>query len=283
MLKAAAISDVYSHMHHGLNESSCVPCAADCVAGWKTNERVKTAFGSTWAYNGWNRPAAWHSADQCDLCYDGATLAIFRTQAEKTAMVDQWALTLYNDVFWFGYSIEPGGCLLVLRSEPCPCASGECPGARGPNHGSQAPSTLPLPAEPPGVSATVTTNSLGGSCSRYAPLVNGVPDCGDWNTGVNYTVANLQPWQRYYNWHDGMTSTWSFNFKNQPRGYEAWGGGQPDYWGAQEYQASMLTNGLFNDISGGTGYGYMCRTWSECWVALDYPGIQRQQNVFHPD
>jgi hypothetical protein len=119
------------------------------------------------------------------------------------------------------------------------------------------------------VSATYRTNSLGGNCSFYAPLVNGVPDCGDWDTGVRYTINDLQPWQRFYNWHDGMTSTWSFNFKNTPRGYEEWPLGQPDYWGAQEYQASMRVDGFFNDINGGTAYGYMCRTWSECCMAPD--------------
>jgi hypothetical protein len=84
---------------------------ADCVNGWKVNDRTITKFGSTWAYNPYNQPAAWNCADQCYLCYNGATLAVFRTQQEKKEIVDDWALKIYNAPFWFGYSIEPGGLL----------------------------------------------------------------------------------------------------------------------------------------------------------------------------
>jgi hypothetical protein len=65
--------------------------------------------GSTWWYNGANRPAASHSADQCDMCYDGATLAPFRNAQEATDAL-AWAVSIYSDSFWFGYSMEPGGC-----------------------------------------------------------------------------------------------------------------------------------------------------------------------------
>jgi hypothetical protein len=99
-------------------------------------------------------------------------------------------------------------------------------------------------------------------------LTGGGVDCGDWDGGVRYTYDNLQLWQRYYNWHDGMTSSWNFNYRNQPRGYEEWnnwpasGGGEPN-GGNGEPNAQFLTNGLFNDLSSGAGLGYMCRSWSE--------------------
>ena len=74
---------------------------------------MKVQHGSTWWYNPSNAPTGYNSADQCDLCHDGATLATFRTDKEKIDMVDGWAMKISNDEFWFGYSIEPGkasGC-----------------------------------------------------------------------------------------------------------------------------------------------------------------------------
>jgi hypothetical protein len=150
------------------------------------------------------------------------------------------------------------------------------------------PQRAPLPAEAPSVSGASNTNSLGGNCSVYAPLVSGTPDCGNWDSGVRYKESNLQRWQIYYNWHDGMTSSWNFNFKNQARGYEAWGANQPDYWGAGELNAQFRTDGLFNDLNAGSGLGFMCRTWSEyvggpgCAVVFVAQGVHAFVHGFAP-
>jgi hypothetical protein len=239
-------------------------------------------FGSTWWYNGWNRPSVWHCADQCDLCYEGATLATFRTQAEKVAMADNWAFTLYNDNFWFGYSMEPGGVARagkaqhtlwrrVLRQQHtlnllCCLASPLCPAVS-----SHDPMRRP-PAVTPPTAAAVITQTTNASCSKYAPLISGVPDCGDWSSGVRYTTANLQNWQKYYNWHDGMTSGWNLNFKNQNRGWEQWAGSQPDFWSSSEYNAEVTTGLVYNDLDPGTARGYMCRTWGERQAMPDILG-----------
>ena len=78
---------------------------------------------------------------------------------------------------------------------------------------------------------------------------------------MRYALADLQNWQKYYNWHDGMTSGWNLNYKNQNRGYEAWSGTQPDYWGSAETNAEFQTSGVFNDLGQGNGRGFMCRSW----------------------
>lgn len=93
-------------------------------------------------------------------------------------------------------------------------------------------------------------------------------DCGDWDGGVRYTYNDLQAWQKYYNWHDGTTSSWNFNYRNTARGYEEWnnwpasGSTEPN-GGTGEPNAQFLTNGLFNDLNPDNVLGYMCRSWSE--------------------
>lgn len=123
-------------------------------------------------------------------------------------------------------------------------------------------------ADAPGVGGSYRTQTSNASCSTFAPFVPGFGvDCGDWPGGVRYTYNNLQEWQKYYNWHDGMTSSWNFNFRNTERGYEEWnnwpyGGGEPN-GGTGEPNAQFLTNGLFNDLHPNSGLGYLCRSWSE--------------------
>lgn len=125
------------------------------------------------------------------------------------------------------------------------------------------------PADAPNPGGSTRTQTSNTSCSVFAPrLPGGGVDCGDYPGGVRYTNADLQGWQLYYNWHDGMTSSWNFNYKNTARGYEQWnnwpwsGGGEPN-GGTGEPNAQFLTNGLFNDLHPNNGLGYICRSWSE--------------------
>lgn len=99
--------------YHKLAASACLPAA--CQTSWRANERTITKFGSTWWYNWANRPTGYDSADQCDLCRDGATMATFRTSQEKSEIVDTWAFGLSQQPFFFGYSIEPGTVFLHLE------------------------------------------------------------------------------------------------------------------------------------------------------------------------
>jgi hypothetical protein len=112
---------------HRVHSNACLPPAclpAACVAGWMTNERTFVKFGSTWKYNWANQPTAYNSADQCDLCHDGSTLAVFRTDTEKKDIVDTWAFSLSRQAFWFGYSMEPGTIHICIWSHAWACTIG---------------------------------------------------------------------------------------------------------------------------------------------------------------
>jgi hypothetical protein len=96
---------------------------------------------------------------------------------------------------------------------------------------------------------------------------------------VRYTFSNLQLWQKYYNWHDGMTSSWSYNYKNTNRGYENWSGTQPDYWSNAETNAEFQNTGVYNDLGYGNGRGFMCRSWGKRRVAQIQPAHALQAVV----
>jgi hypothetical protein len=102
---AAAIAKA---QHPSSDSICCLPFATACETSYTPNEKTLIKFGSTWIFNAANKPYGYDAADQCDLCHNGATLAVFRTDLEKKDIVDTWAFGISRTAFWFGYSLEPG-------------------------------------------------------------------------------------------------------------------------------------------------------------------------------